>query len=255
VSTLLDTPVVTPLAVGYAATVIADGPVAYYRLGDGGGSAIDQMGGPNGTFQGAITVGPNLLPVSAGASFTFNGATYISVPDSPATRLGAGAWTIEGWGRLTASPSYFSTIDTNNRPYAFYFQSLNTGFVGAGGTSSSGLPALPAVSLNTPFYFVCSVDASTNCVIYINGTANASTLSGHGSTNSAIGFGIGFTSSSLGEAGWVGQLQEMALYNKVLSAAQVSAHYAAASVASASGTVAAIADTRHTRTRTGGKGR
>ena len=60
----------------YAATVLADAPVGYWRLGEASGtSAADEIGAHNGTYVGSPTLGVTGIPGSAGnTAMTLNGS-------------------------------------------------------------------------------------------------------------------------------------------------------------------------------------
>jgi hypothetical protein len=211
----------------YTAAVLADSPVAYYRLGDAGATAPDQMGGPNGAYSGATAQAANLLPTQAGASTNFTGG-QVNVPDSPASRLGAGAFSIEAWINFPAFVAWMALIDEASRAYTLLFTGDSAHwFVGAGGSASSGPNVGATLAAGQTYHVVVTVDAGNNFVSYINGTPASSTLGGHGATNSSTGFVIGGNPSG-GGGPFSGRIQELALYNTVLSAARVAAHYAAA---------------------------
>ena len=62
----------------YSAAVLADGPLAYYRLGDSSGTTMtDSSGnGRNGTYAGSPTLGaPGLVIGDTDTAVTFNGTS------------------------------------------------------------------------------------------------------------------------------------------------------------------------------------
>src|SRR4029077_18308996 len=86
----------------YSSTVLADGPVSYWRLGEQSGTtALDiGTGANNGAFTGGYTLGVGGAIVSdintAGA---FNGSTgYVSVPDKANLDL-TGDMTLGMWAK------------------------------------------------------------------------------------------------------------------------------------------------------------
>jgi hypothetical protein len=89
------------LPVGYRETVLADQPLVYLRLDDGGGVASDSSGNErHGSYAGGVT------PVASGALTEMNGAALfdgvdgeVVVPDDAGLRLD-GDFTIEVWVRL-----------------------------------------------------------------------------------------------------------------------------------------------------------
>jgi Concanavalin A-like lectin/glucanases superfamily len=105
---------VTPSLVESA--VLADGPVAFRRLGDAGGTtAADATGnGYNGTYVGNVTPDPN-APSNDGAAY-FNGQnSYVNVPYAAA--LAPNQFTIEAWVNFQGNPSTPFDIFSMNSYY------------------------------------------------------------------------------------------------------------------------------------------
>ena len=94
----------------YAATVLADAPVGYWRLGEASGtSAADEIGAHNGTYVGSPTRGVTGIPGAGGnTAMTLNGSgsgyvttSWSAAPAAPAS--------VEAWIRHAGSDF---TIDT-----------------------------------------------------------------------------------------------------------------------------------------------
>jgi hypothetical protein len=237
--------VVTPA--GYAAAVIADHPVGYWRLGEAAGpTALDSWGLNNGTYHGneifglpgAIVNDPNTCINLAG-----DGSSLVSVPYNPGFNGGTdpnGSWTVECWVR----PGYDSatmgfavpvaSVDlTQNRSGYFFLEQADgwqlrlgnaSGYIdnwnGAAG-SFGGVP-----QANTWYYLVGQFDgAAAMGYAYVNGVqVKAAAVSGL-ANNTAAPFNIGDRGDG---APWAGRIDEVAVYSGVLSADRIKAHYNAA---------------------------
>jgi hypothetical protein len=85
---------------GYHNLVLEDKPVSYWRLDDEGAIASDQMSANPGTYKGSVPKIPGALRASSdldlAASFSSNLANYIEIPDSPSLRL-TEALSLEVW--------------------------------------------------------------------------------------------------------------------------------------------------------------
>jgi hypothetical protein len=208
----------------YAAAVKADSPVAYYRLGHASGSEIDQMGGVPGAYAGSLAVGASLLPHGDGASTVFSGGS-LSVPDSPPTRIGPGPVSYDCWLNMASFSNFMVLVDNVSRPYAGRFDGMQSMFLSFGGNNYASVSLPQTLVLGTSYYLAVTWDAAGNVCTYINGVQSTSTHA-PGAVASSTGFTVAGPASGTDPA-FAGSIQEFALYNKVLSPARVSAHYAA----------------------------
>lgn len=222
---------------GYQAEVIADSPVAYYRLGETSGTtAVDEIGSYNGTYTNGPALGAtgavgNCVSLDGVDDFVdlpnlgINGAAARSVeffvnPDSS----GAGIDTMYcGSGTASALRTGFAIHHS-----AAVANNCYVSFVGRDVYSGSN-----TVPRNAWTHVVVTYDGSaistTSVIIYINGVAVATTLAvataGAANTTSAVS-AIG-RDLSFGGRDFKGLLDEFAVYDSVLSAARVAAHYTA----------------------------
>ncbi len=98
-------PVYVGEAEGYAAAVLPDGPIAYWRLNDGDPTAAVNLGAlgsaVDGTYVGGVELeAPGLLPNGEDAAVYFNGIdAVVTIPDNSAINTGGPyeARTIELW--------------------------------------------------------------------------------------------------------------------------------------------------------------
>ncbi len=232
----------------YAQLVQADNPIGYWRLDEASGTtALDCVGTNNGTYNSTQLGQPgyNLLDTHTSARFGYL-ATQNSYVGGIPIDFGSQAnqsFTIETWvkGPAPATDAGIITKGTGsggeqfnldcgagNHAYRFFVRQ-DDGTVS--GASSSGVPSSSQWQhvvgvLNRPAGYVA---------IYVNGVSNASgtfpTDNYHGLLRTTSAMSIGSRQSGTGayDNQFGGYLQDVAVYNYALSAAQIQAHYAAAS--------------------------
>lgn len=218
---------------GYAAAVLGDNPVAYWRLGDAAGSSQvknDVAGGPAGIIAGAVTLGlAGALPGDADTAASFDGTTgQIHIGDF-FDFVGSAPFSLEAW-------VYPVTVDGMNR------RVLNKEPAGGGDgwdlaiASDVGLRferyggALEdtvnrtAVPTDDWTHVAGTYDGSSICV-YLNGigTCAAATIQ---IPDSLANLTIGNRDGD--DRHFDGRLDEVAIYDHALSANQVLAHFQAA---------------------------
>src|SRR5437763_5147818 len=159
---------------------MSDGPLAYYRFGDAGGTAADASGnGLNGTFVGGVTKGTaGVLPADPDAAITLNGTTgKVSLPSGFADFTNGFSW--EGWIYPTTNANGQAFFDIGNG------QANNNIWFGRGftdvaqlqvfhGNASSSLYAYGTIKQNQWQHFAVTIDAAGNAIIYRNGVVVAS---------------------------------------------------------------------------------
>jgi hypothetical protein len=210
------------LAVSYYDTVLALSPVSYWRLNEatpGTGTATDVMGARNGTYVGSPTggvTGAIVDDTDKAVTFVKNtSAAYAADAAWPAN------WTLVGWMYpTTLSPGFFSGIlsqgDGSVNSVLFGMEDggalvayLGTARVGSG----------QYLTVNAWNYLVCTFDG-TYVRVYLNGELVFGPTSASYSTP-----GGNFGLVGRGDVYWgpTGTVDELAFYNRVLSAAEVKA--------------------------------
>jgi hypothetical protein len=231
--------------VSYSSVVLADSPIAYYRLDEPSGAmAHDSSGhGLDGTWGALVTRGaPGLIAEDSDAAATFNGGTWsaasiVTVPTSPLLQP-TQAVSVELWMRQSvyngdatpllangdwnmSQPAYGVVMFAN--AFGVLLNTATTGPVGGPGFLTVTKPAL-----NTTYYFVETYDGQ-NVKMYVNGALQA-TKAASGSivnyTNEGLGIGSVVT-SAIGDAVFAGTLDEVAIYGTALTPQRIQAHYAA----------------------------
>lgn len=216
---------ITPGNASYASVVLADKPVAFYLLNETAGIvAHDASGhGNTGTLQGGVTLNQGGA-FNGAAAMAFDGSTgYIqaNATDLPAM---ASPQSREIWAYAKSFSLENDLLDVLGSNIGTQFQvtegSLRVSDYGGGiviETSSS------AVSLNRWYHLAWTFDGTTSS-LYINGILNTTSTSLPPSGTPTSVF-IGSYGSASGNGFWDGSLEEAALYDYALTAAQVQAHY------------------------------
>ena len=227
---------------GYACQVLADGPAAYWRLGETSGtSAIDSSGnGHIGVYTGGYTQGQTPGPLSGGGDATaatlFDGSTGYVTNNDAALNGTFTAITVESWVKTNvAMPGYPRIVDD--------------GYVGNGGTGTkngyeleftpggglyfdigNGSAWYTAASNSTGYndgkwhLFEGTFDGTT-VKIYADGVMVGQGVSGFG-TISAGGSPVNIARRSNGPGDPLqGTLGDVAIYSHALTASQIANHY------------------------------
>jgi hypothetical protein len=233
------------MASHYAAVVLADAPLAYYRLGETMGStAFDSSGnGLHGTYGSGVTRGASaLISSDSDGAAVFNGgnpspAAIVTVPHS-LTLEPSQAVSVELWLRQTvfnpddATLLVYGDSARARPPYgADLFQgAFNILLDTTSGTADTSNLTVTKPTLNQTYHYVETYD-SQNIRLYVNGVLEltkpfSGTLVGYDLSGS--GLGIGGSTANIGVV-FAGTLDEVAIYGVALTPEQVRNHYAAGS--------------------------
>ncbi|MET0287920.1 MAG: LamG-like jellyroll fold domain-containing protein, partial [Polyangiales bacterium] len=225
--------------VGYAAAVLKDAPVSYWRLNETSGTrATDSAGANHGTFENGPKLGAQGLDGAVG----FDGVDdVVTIADSADLRLN-GSFTVEFMAKLGADANSFPGIlgkgsaATGQTGYIVYYSSSrkSPAFKRAGvdGMSASDVGALATDSFK--HYAFSYDDASSTARWYVGGNLDR--------TFSNVRFPLNLDSSTfqLGRGDSEGSqvqfgneiLDEVAVYKSALSADRVKAHFDASGLGS-----------------------
>jgi hypothetical protein len=208
----------------YYETVLALGPVGYWRLGDAGATAVDEMGVNNGSFAGSPTKGvTGAIAGDTNKAITLAGSpAKVSINDNNALDLGD-TFTINAW---------ISKAGSGNRGIVCkgagaYYLRLNTADTISLLKDGTAMLATSTGTVGAGWHMVTATKATTAVHVYIDGvdlTDNPVTATACVDTATALDFGRDIS----GDAEYfVGSLDEITLWNRALTVAEVLSLYEA----------------------------
>jgi large repetitive protein len=198
---------------------------SYWRLGETSGTtATASSGAVNGTYTGAHTLGvAGGIAGDANAAVRLSGG-YVDMGDN-LDFTGTASFSLEAWVRPT-------TIDGTSRRIVSKALGGLQGyelFVNSGGglsfqriAGSTNTVTASAPPLDSWSHVAATYDGTT-MRLYVNGSLSNSAASALSLLDNAAAFRVG--NSALGTDGWAGDLDDVAVYSGVLSAAQVQNHF------------------------------
>lgn len=231
----------------YSRAILNSAPVSYYKLDETSGSTAVDLGSAaqNGTYN-AVGLGNAETPISSEPSVSadFNGSSsYVDLGNAPAHQI-TGDQSIEFWIRPTSfsgrrnpfAKAYGGegTMTLESAGFINYFYGTN------GGNSSpyQGFSSVTSLGLNSWNHVVLVRDLTNSTLRwYINGVETATS----GASFPAAAAGPNNTYIGQGYVSRIaGQMSHVAIYNRALSAAEVSAHMQAATTSKCESTTALI---------------
>lgn len=237
----------------YSSAVLADSPLAYYRLGETSGTTmVDSSGnGRNGLHVSSPTLGATGLlvgdsdkAVTYGTGADLSRTPYAAWMDTPNGSL-------ECWfatttpttqsvvGRWSSNPLEWIFIDFTPTAIRAYCSIGATDYVAQTSTN------VGAMRDGNPHHVVATHDGST-LRLYVDGAqvASVAAVGNLNGGNADIYIGTRQTSGTH----FTGTIDEVAIYGTALSAARVAAHYTAGTTAPPPSSTSTISATRLART-------
>ncbi|HEX5591491.1 MAG TPA: LamG domain-containing protein, partial [Candidatus Limnocylindrales bacterium] len=207
----------------YLDAVLADNPLAYWRLGEASGTlADDAVGSANGTYTGGFTLGqPGALTGDPNTAVLLNGTTgYVRAPQLSLP----GTITLEAWARPTAYPGDSALVGQWNGASGSMLY-VTSDFGGRVHMWVNGASIFaPAPPVGAWHHYVGTYDG-TNARIYIDGALAAGPTPLAGPLTTAPRFFEMGTYNNGGGGKFNGRIDEVAVYSSALSASRIQAHY------------------------------
>jgi hypothetical protein len=224
----------------YQAAVIADTPLAYWRLGEPPGDPGDIIQATNqgslgtdfnGKFLNGVTVGvEGAIAGDADTCATFSAANAQKIDIPWSDELNAPEFTVELWAKVTGGSGHRSPLtsrgDFPQRGYIFYANPSNVWQFWTGSGEQTGWNSIsgPAVEDNAWTHLAGSYDGAT-IRFYVNGQEVGSSEAVVGPNDAEVLRIGGGATEGAGSFFFEGNVDEVAVYSTVLSAEQIEAHY------------------------------
>lgn len=216
----------------YGLEVLADSPLAYYRIGEPSGTTMTDSSGNsrNGTYTNVTLGASSLLANDSNTAGTFSSA-YGDVAD--AAWMDVTDFTIEGWvnpSTVTGNHAIISRDgNSGSRGWNLYQigAALRIDNGAAGNVQANSIFTIGA----TKHVAMTYTASGTTVRLYVNGSqvqTGTFTLTGTLANNFAIGGSRAGAGNNPAFNPFAGVIDEVAYYGTALSAARLSAHYAAA---------------------------
>ncbi len=236
--------VTSPAAGSYAAAVVADAPVSWWKLDDTDPTTLlDSMGRHDGTYQGSPTFsvpGIGSAPGSVAVGFDGNNSTYGRVPYSP--QLNAVTYSIEVWAKAAEIGVDYCAVSSmsvasSSSPYQGRGYMVNADSTGEWRTGTGRndqyayyYASLGPIDTNRWAHIVMTYSSTSGQVYYWNGV-RVPTTGGYSdfTRNSTADLLVGAVGPGISvfDTYFKGSVDEIAYYSTALSQAQVQAHYQA----------------------------
>ncbi len=202
------------------------GVVGYWRLGESSGAtACDALGVSPGTYTGGVTLGrPGAISGDTDTAAALDGTgAYVSVPDAARFDVGdsftAEAWVKRGQINTAANGSIVSKSSS-------WLVMINTANQIALRKSNAGDAAISTATITdtTKFHHIVATKNGASVHLYLDGVDVTGTVTSQTMANTTEPVYVG---RSVGGSYFNGTVDEPAVYNSALTAAQVQAHYQA----------------------------
>jgi prepilin-type N-terminal cleavage/methylation domain-containing protein len=219
---------------GYLAVILADSPLAYWRLNETvGTTSAPTVGGVTGNYNGGFSLGTVGATSDGDKAATFNGTSGYIDAGNNFNLTATGSWTVEAWVKVTAAnggtQGVIGKTDFNNGWVMDLDTTLHPRIIRCYNTGSCNPATAGATTLSTGTWYlldgVYNSAAQTLC-LYINGveqTANCATGMAGNMLATAPSLWIG--NENPGVRYFNGSIDEPAIYNAALSPAALLNHY------------------------------
>lgn len=224
--------VVTPPAGSYTATVMADQPLALWRFGERSeNTAHDYAGGFHADLVGNVELGrPGALAGEADTAYGFVASSRAAVEVPLTLPMPAAPFSLEAWARLSGAENTDRTVIGNvglspSRGARLQVSADGRWEFWCGGPEGVGVITGPYAETGKWSHVVGTWDGAVSR-LFVNG-AEVGSRGGGFTPGPAFPLRIGANSSDLGLIAdfFEGDLDEVAVYDRVLTPERVIAHY------------------------------
>jgi hypothetical protein len=226
--------VIVPAAGSYEATIAGDGPEAWWRLDEPAGATTltDAMGRHDGVYKGGVTLAAaGVLAGDTNTAATFDGFSgYAEVPFSKA--LNTTNFTVECWVRANSVAAALCPVASFTQPpgRGYLLQKSADGlwyYIFGDGVDSAVLVVSGSDAIYGKWTHLALTFDGINFTGYVNGVLDSLANPPIVPNNVApLRIGLDQTGNGWNDY-WNGDIDEVAFYQKALTADQIAAHYAA----------------------------
>lgn len=221
-----------PIFATARATTFPTGPVAYWKLDEASGTRIDSAGTSHLTDVNTVTSATG--KISTAAQFVAANTEYLTVADNAALSLAAADLTVAGWFYFTTKTVGFAYMvakyNGTLNEYALFYRSSSVDAVRmavwtAGGNTVAEA-STAAISTGGWFFVAATFTAATRiATISINNgpIVTGSAAAGTAGVDTTVDFQLG--SDGAGGEFWDGRMDEIGIWKRVLTDAEISDLY------------------------------
>ena len=214
----------------YHDVVLGDAPAGYWRFGEPSGTTLvdSSPNHNNGTYLGGVALGAPGALVASGdlnTAATYDGVNDTGrVADSATLHVGS-SFTVEGWVSRGSTAKSYELFNKGANGIQLSLMNAGSGnklFLRKAGVTTIAQSSI-GILADGYHYVVATMNGAGTAKIYVDGvdvTQSVSAVQAIADTAFPLTFG--------NAAGAPAKFDEFALYDSVLTPAQVSAHYAAA---------------------------
>jgi hypothetical protein len=211
----------------YKDTVLDSGPVSYWRLGESSGlSATDSKGTNTGTYANSpLLAQPGAVAADSNSSVGFDGLDdYVDVTDTADFDI-TGPISVEAWIKVVSWDDNWQAIVTKGDSAYRLHRFLNTDNLSfaADGLSCADVQGTKNVNDGAWHHVVGEWDGTTKST-YVDGVLDTSCPASGTIATNGYDLGIGENFQQPGR-NWDGSIDDVAVYNHALTAAEVQLHY------------------------------
>lgn len=207
----------------YEQEVLADAPVAYWRLGElSGTTALASAGASTGTYTGGYTLGQASLVGDGDGAIALNGSTgYVDIAAAAAINITSG--TCECWFQTPAPGAGYAALIRKNSSYNIYIVAgvLEIWANSPGTSRSTSIRVDDGMVHHAVLTFQSG--SANGTLVYLDGKLVLTTTITV--TSSALGLRIGTDAS--GTQCVAGTVDDVAVYSTLLSPVRIRTHYLA----------------------------
>ena len=207
----------------YSELVLASaGLVGYWRLGDSGVSACDAAGTSHGSYRAGATVGqPGAIVDDADTAVAFNGSTgWVEVPDAPLLDVGD-RFTVEAWVKRGTVGTNQVLVSKQSNAWVLMFNTGNR-LVLRKATVADIVASTVTLSDVSRWHHVAASKEGASVRLYLDGADVTGSVANTTLADNALPLSIGQSSNV---SFFNGSVDEVAVYNRVLTATEINNRY------------------------------